>query len=340
MKKYITFAVPCYNSADYMKKCIDSLLVAGDRAQIVIVNDGSHDDTGAIADAYEKEYPHIVQAVHKENGGHGSGVNVGLAVADSYYFKVVDSDDWLDEESLNTLMRTLDRFINTDTLPDVIISDYVRVKDGTEQKKNMRFRNAFKEHIMLGWEDVGWIGRYQDLMMHALLYRTDLLKSTGLQLPEHTFYVDCLYAFKPLFHVKSLYYISIPLYQYRLGRAGQSVSKSAMFRNMDQLLEVIRIMCETYIAHDGALLPRQDKVLKDKIASLMCVASVHLKFMGTKEASDRNRRLFINLKKKDRQLYRHARYHFAGIFASGSDPVSDACAKMIFNFIDMVYKVN
>lgn len=99
MKKSISFVVPCYNSQDYMKRCIDSLLVGGKDVEIIIVDDGSTDQTGAIADAYEAEHPDIVRVVHKENGGHGSGVNAGLQYATGMYFKVVDSDDWLDEQA-------------------------------------------------------------------------------------------------------------------------------------------------------------------------------------------------------------------------------------------------
>ena len=94
--KYITFAVPCYNSQDYMRRCVDSLLAGGRDVEIILINDGSSDDTGRIADEYQLRHPDIVRAVHKPNGGHGSGVNKGLELARGLYYKVVDSDDWLD----------------------------------------------------------------------------------------------------------------------------------------------------------------------------------------------------------------------------------------------------
>ena len=107
MGKLITFAVPCYNSAAYMRNCIDSLLTAGEEAQIVVVNDGSSDETGVIADEYAAKYPTTVEAVQKENGGHGSGVNAGLDRAQGLYFKVVDSDARLDSESLAKLLEKI-----------------------------------------------------------------------------------------------------------------------------------------------------------------------------------------------------------------------------------------
>ena len=98
--KYITFTVPCYNSQDYMRHCIDNLVAAGEEVEVIIVNDGSKDDTGKIADEYEKKYPTIVKAIQKENGGHGSGVMAGIRNATGMFFKVVDSDDWVETKDV------------------------------------------------------------------------------------------------------------------------------------------------------------------------------------------------------------------------------------------------
>ena len=131
--KYITFTVPCYNSQDYMKRCIDSLLPGGDDVEIIIVDDGSTDATGKIADEYEACYPGIVRAVHKRNGGHGSGVNAGLRLATGTYFKVVDSDDWLEEGAYARLlgrikglcMKKEARLIGE--VPDLFVCNYIGV---------------------------------------------------------------------------------------------------------------------------------------------------------------------------------------------------------------------
>ena len=100
-QKLITFAVPCYNSAAYMRHCIETLLSAGEQAEIILVDDGSvKDDTPAICDEYAAKYPTIVKTIHQENGGHGEGVNQGIRNATGLYYKVVDSDDWLDTDAL------------------------------------------------------------------------------------------------------------------------------------------------------------------------------------------------------------------------------------------------
>ena len=106
--KLLSIAIPCYNSEQYMRKCIDSLLVGGEDVEILIVDDGSTKDrTAEIADEYAAEFPTIVKAIHKENGGHGSAVNAGIANATGLYFKVVDSDDWVKEKAYLAILDTL-----------------------------------------------------------------------------------------------------------------------------------------------------------------------------------------------------------------------------------------
>ena len=103
--KYITFAIPCYNSQDYMERCINSLVKGGEDVEVLVIDDGSMDSTGEIADAYERKYPGIVKAIHQENGGHGAGVNKGLELARGQYYKVVDSDDWLEESAYKSFWQ-------------------------------------------------------------------------------------------------------------------------------------------------------------------------------------------------------------------------------------------
>ena len=142
MKKVITFAIPCYNSAEYMDKCIKSILVGTNYAedvQVVIVDDGStKDDTLAKAESWQERHPSIVKAVHQENGGHGMAVLKGLGNAEGTYFKVVDSDDWLDAEACATLLGKIRELDETGERVDLIISNYVyeHVEDGSSHVVN------------------------------------------------------------------------------------------------------------------------------------------------------------------------------------------------------------
>ncbi|NCD03901.1 MAG: glycosyltransferase family 2 protein, partial [Clostridia bacterium] len=123
--KILSFGVPCYNSEEYMKKCIDSLLVGGEDVEIIIVDDGSKDNTAAIADEYAAAYPDIIKVVHQENGGHGEAVNAGLRNATGIYYKVVDSDDWLDEDGLHKVIEVLKSFVEDKKRVDLMICNYV-----------------------------------------------------------------------------------------------------------------------------------------------------------------------------------------------------------------------
>ena len=119
--KLLSIAIPCYNSEAYLSKCVESLLPGGDDVEIFLINDGSHDRTGEIADEYEKKYPGIVYAIHQENGGHGEAVNAGIRNATGLYFKVVDSDDWVSENYIEKLYKLL-----KDSDSDISVVNYVK----------------------------------------------------------------------------------------------------------------------------------------------------------------------------------------------------------------------
>jgi glycosyltransferase involved in cell wall biosynthesis len=133
--KVLTIAIPCYNSAAYMNKAIESLLIGSEDIEILIINDGSKDNTSVIADEYEKKYPNIIRAIHKENGGHGDAVNTGLKNASGLYFKVLDSDDWFDTESFKKVLNILRDMINSSKQLDMLIANYVYENVSLEKSK-------------------------------------------------------------------------------------------------------------------------------------------------------------------------------------------------------------
>ena len=126
--KLLSIAIPCYNSQDYMEKCIESLLVGGEEVEILVVDDGSSDKTAEIADAYAAKYPTIIKAIHQENGGHGEAVNAGIRNATGLYFKVVDSDDWVNKEAYIKILETLYELLRGPQTVDLLISNFVYEK--------------------------------------------------------------------------------------------------------------------------------------------------------------------------------------------------------------------
>ena len=167
--KLISFVVPCYNSSSYMHHALDTILEIKEDIELIIVNDGSTDDTLKIAKEYQKKYPKVIKVIDKENGGHGSGVNAGLGIASGKYFKVVDSDDWVDTSSLKKVVATLKK---QDI--DMLIVNYVYEKEGSP--KEMGYLNVFKENEIFTWQEVGHFKVSEYLLMHSVFYKTSLLK--------------------------------------------------------------------------------------------------------------------------------------------------------------------
>ena len=242
--KILSIAVPCYNSEAYMEKCIDSLLVGGEEVEILIVDDGSKDGTTEIADRYQEKYPTIVKAIHQENKGHGGAVNTGVENATGLYFKVVDSDDWVNPEAYQKILNVLAEVVRGPKTLDLLISNYVYEKEGAKRKRVMRYAKSLPEGRFFGWDEAKALGKTHYLLMHSLIYRTSLLRECGMKLPEHTFYVDNLVAFIPLPYVKTMYYLDVNFYRYFIGRADQSVNEKVMIGRIDQQIRVNKLMID------------------------------------------------------------------------------------------------
>ena len=300
--KLLSFVVPCYNSEAYMRKCVDSLLPGGDEVEILIVDDGSVDETGKIADEYAEKYPTIVRAIHQENGGHGEAVNAGLRNATGVYFKVVDSDDCVSETAYKKILEVLEEMIRSGARLDMLISNFVYDKQGSKRKKVMRYTTALPENEIFTWSDVKHFHKGQYILMHSVIYRTQVLRESGLELPKHTFYVDNIFVFQPLPYVKTMYYLNVNFYRYFIGREDQSVNEEVMIRRIDQQIKVNKIMID-YL--DISKL--SNKKLRDYMISyldiIMTVSSIMLIKSGTDENFEKKKELWSYLRKHDRRLY-------------------------------------
>ncbi|MCM1047115.1 MAG: glycosyltransferase [Clostridiales bacterium] len=304
--KLLSIVVPCYNSENYMKKCIDSLLVGGEDVEIIIVDDGSTKDrTGEIADEYEAEYPTIVKVIHKENGGHGSAINVGIENAAGLYFKVIDSDDWVKQIAYQRVLETLREFSESGKVLDMLISNYVYEKEGQRNKKIMHQRHILPQDDIFTWSDCRHFIKGHYILMHSVIFRTMLLKECGLKLPENTFYVDNLYVFEPLPYVKNIYYLDTNFYRYYIGRSDQSVNESVMISHIDQQLKVNKRMID-YIVDKKSLVKGNKRLyqyMRNYLEIIMTVSSVMLIRSGTKESLEKKKELWEYLKSKDKDLY-------------------------------------
>jgi glycosyltransferase involved in cell wall biosynthesis len=254
--KLISFAVPCYNSQDYMRKCIDSLLVGGEDVEIIIVNDGSRDDTINIAREYESNFPTIVRVVDKENGGHGSGVNKGMELATGMYYKVVDSDDWLDGDCLKKLIAKIKEHIADGTSPDLYITNFIYDKPSMNKRHISAYGNKLPEGKIVSWDKMKKFKYSHMMLMHSLLYKRDNLLKSGTHLPEHTFYVDNIFAYQPLPFMHTVCYLDLNLYHYFIGRADQSVNINNMVARYEQQIRVMKCMIDAYTLDEIKQMPK------------------------------------------------------------------------------------
>lgn len=215
-----------------MEKCIESLLPGGERVEIIIIDDGSKDGTGAIADRYAEQYPTIVQVIHQENGGHGEGINQGLRHATGKYFKVVDSDDCVSEdfpEFLDTLEAC-----EAQGGVDLLVTNYFYTHTDGVGDRAIHYRNCLPKNRIFTWRETGPFRVHQMLTLHSCTFRTELMRRWPMELPKHTFYEDNLMVYMTLPHVQKLYYLDRDLYRYTIGREGQSVQLSVSMRRYKQ----------------------------------------------------------------------------------------------------------
>ncbi len=312
--KLLSFVVPCYNSAAYMEKCVESLLKGGEDIEIIIVDDGSTDETAQIADRYAEKYPLVIKAVHKENGGHGSAVNTGIDHATGLYFKVVDSDDWVKEEAYRQILDTLRNLAGGETVLDMLVSNFVYEKVGEKRHKVMRYKHALPVNQLFTWKEVKHFHKGQYILMHSVIFRTKLLRECGLRLPEHTFYVDNLYVFEPLPYVRNMYYLDVNFYRYYIGREDQSVNEDVMIGRIDQQIRVNKLMID-YMVENKNKVSANKKCFGYMLSYLdiiTTVSSILLIRSGTKENMDKKKELWDYLKKKDWIIYRKLRYGLLG----------------------------
>ena len=301
--KLLSIAIPCYNSEDYMRNCIESLLPGGEEVEIIIVDDGSTKDrTAEIADEYARNYPTIVKVVHQENGGHGEAVNTGLKNATGLYFKVVDSDDWVDAESYQKVLGKLAELVHEGNAIDMMICNYVYEKQGARRKKTVRYTTAFPQDQIFTWSDVKHFHLGQYILMHSVIYRTRMLQNCGLELPKHTFYVDNIFVYYPLPYVKTLYYMDEDLYRYFIGRSDQSVNEQVMIGRVDQQIKVNKIMIDQYDLR-SIQNPKLRRYMISYLDIMMTVSSIMLIRSGTDESLQKKKDLWQYLKKKDAGLF-------------------------------------
>ena len=303
--KLLTVTVPCYNSQDYMENCIESLLVGGERVEIIIIDDGSTDATGTIADRYAAQYPDIVRVIHQENGGHGEGINQGLIHATGKYFKVVDSDDTLSSD----FPAFLDALACCEELGsvDLMVTNYYYVHADGVGDRSINYSNALPEGKRLSWEQTKPFRVHQLLTIHSCTFRTELMRQYAKPLPKHIFYEDNLMVYQLLPHVKTMYYRCWDLYRYWIGRPDQSVQESVSKKRYSHQLLVAQ-RCFEACRLDTVANGRLKKYLKHELFMMFGIGIMFTRLNKTAQSDADLEQMWDNCRVFDQKWANHFRY--------------------------------
>lgn len=252
MKKTLSIIIPTYNMEKYLPRCLDSLILDDenmDKLEVLVINDGSKDSSSAIAHEYQKRYPSTFRVIDKENGNYGSCINRGIREAAGKYFKVLDADDWFDKEAFDKYLTFLSM---QDT--DLVLNNYKTVDEKGDVIKIFQIRDLQEGHIYK-FEDLAKKELF--FQMHSVAYKTKILRDMHYQQTEGISYTDMEYVMKPFSVVKDMVASGVYLYNYLVGREGQTVNPAITNKSFDQHCQVAISLIEFALNYKGENMRKQ-----------------------------------------------------------------------------------
>lgn len=266
MGKILTIVIPTYNMQDYLRKCLDSLIVPKEQMkllEVLVVNDGSKDNSSAIAHKYQDKYPNSFRVIDKENGNYGSCVNCGLKEAAGKYIKILDADDSFATENFSKYLMFL---LETDA--DLIVNDFCSVNKNDTITGTRQYRLPKKTVVFN--ETIRKIFNKKNFQMHAAAYKLDTVRSIDYKQTEGISYTDQEWIYTPLMAVNTVAYFDRVVYQYLIGREGQTMSKEALKRGLSQNQQ-----CVIRILKDYANMPRVENTAVTRYLKDQAIASMN-----------------------------------------------------------------
>lgn len=267
MRKILTLIIPAYNMEKYLDRCLSSLIVDQEKMlhfEALIINDGSKDKTSEIGHKYETKYPGTFRVIDKKNGHYGSCVNRGLKEANGTFVKILDADDSFDNEVFSLFLGYLEAEEIADHA-DVVISDYKEVDNQRTPLKTVSFsrhEHSFSKRDLTANDKKEWF-------IHALTYRTEMLREQNYQQMEGIAYTDQEWAFKPMANASALYSFDRPLYLYTKGVENQSVEPAIHAKNIWMEIAVIKENVLFYSKEIPDSVKQEDPFLRDRILILI-----------------------------------------------------------------------
>lgn len=240
VNKVVTFAIAAYNAEKYLEKCLSSFLCAQvfEQIEVLIINDGSQDDTERIGRGFEEKYPNIFRVISQENRGHGGALNTAVAQARGKYFRPIDADDWVVTEQLPAYVQAL-----SESAADAVLTGYHTVDRNSGRRKEFPCvydKTLTLPELMEVYNEIASCCTF-----HGITYRTEFYRSCHMKLSEKIFYEDQEYASLPFLYVKRVQLLPLFLYQYQLGNGEQSVAAANQVKRIEQIEQVaLRILKE------------------------------------------------------------------------------------------------
>ena len=265
-EKILTVSVAAYNMSAYIAQCLDSCMCGDlmEKLEVLVVDDGSKDDTGEIAERYVAKYPSTFRLLRKENGGYGSTVNLSMSVAQGKYFRLLDADDWFAAGSLEILLPVLE-----DCDDDLIVTPMYRCVEG-EEPRLMADTFGFGPNETV---DAGSLTLGAYMSMWRMTARTDLLRAQPFELPEHCVFTDQLFVANCLARCESIRFADCPLYCYRLGRDGQTVAPESRIAHYSEMEKVVLTEIAVF---EGV---EQEEARRAMLGTIATHYSTHLKLL-------------------------------------------------------------
>ena len=230
--KLLSIVIPTYNMEALLPRCLDSLVipVATDKLEVLIVNDGSRDNSLAIAQKYEEKYPNIFRVIDKENGNYGSTINKGIELATGKYFRILDSDDFYNNDELVSFVEKLEL-----CKADLVLTDYCVDRENHTSKMNI---SGIEKNVEHNLEEVD-ISHIRNFAMHSLTVNSSILKDNKITLQTGISYTDTEFCYYPLLYSKTICYYNFLVYRYQIGRDGQTVNLDSQIRCLSHMRKII-----------------------------------------------------------------------------------------------------
>lgn len=272
-KKLVTVVVPSYNVENTLGETLDSLLDTKylEILEIIVVNDGSKDNTVSVAQKYIEKYTESVRLISKENGGHGSTINAGILNATGKYFKVVDGDDWVEKVGWNNFLKKI-----KDTDSDIIVSNYYEVNDKTREKKEKILDANIDSETLLDFKNVS---NLINVPMHGFTIRTSILRDNNIVIDEKCFYVDMEFILLPIPYVRTITFFKDFVYLYRVAQENQSISSKGWMAHRNDHIKVVKRLVKE-LKKDEKIAPKENYIYMENrvVKSIISRFSLGFKF--------------------------------------------------------------